>query len=305
MKSLLLIVWSLFFAGVATSQVLEFDQLEMRYDQGHYKNVYRKARRLLDNPSYDFSYIPEYYLALSKLQLAQNDKWYKRHKYAVSEAKRTLSMLQESHEGRALLEAHVYELSGLKADLQQWLNQLKLSGEKYKSDEIQNLLLENFSKIPDINELREDNIPLDNEIITESEATESSARMSDQRKQVVQKSEELLGIPYKWAGTTPQGFDCSGFTSYVMKTALNKNLERRAVDQYNASEKIKAKNAKPGDLVFFDNGSGISHVGIVYSTNNNSIQMIHASTSAGISIIDIYQSNYWKQRIAGFGRYLE
>ena len=58
------------------TQVLEFDKLEMRYDQGHYKNVYRKARRLLDKPAYDFSYLPRYYLALSNLQFAQNGWWY-------------------------------------------------------------------------------------------------------------------------------------------------------------------------------------------------------------------------------------
>ena len=287
------------------TQVLEFDKLEMRYDQGHYRSVYRKSRQYLDKPQYDFSYLPSYYLAISKLQLAQNDWWYKNHKYAVVEAKRTLLDLQKTIEGKQLLEAHQYELSALKSDLQQWLSDLKLKKEKNKIELVKSVLVEVFESVPDINELQMDKTTIEtNEELIESEINTITS-VSEQREKILSRSEELLGVPYQWAGTTPNGFDCSGFTSYLMETELNKSLERRAIDQYNAAKKVKRKNVKPGDFVFFDNGSGISHVGIVYSTNNNSIQMIHASTSVGISIVDIYQSSYWKQRIAGFGSYLE
>lgn len=287
------------------AQVLEFDKLEMRYDQGQYRSVYRKARQFLDKPQYDFSYLPPYYLATSKLQLAQNDWWYKNHKYAVVEAKRTLSELQKTVEGKQLLEAHQYEMSALKSDLQQWLSDLKIKGEKSKVDLVKSVLVELFDDVPDIIELQQDEIVIESSEQLSSSENENTTIVSEPREKLLKRSEELLGVPYQWAGTTPKGFDCSGFTSYVMKTELNKSLNRRAVDQYNAANKVKKKNVKPGDFVFFDNGSGISHVGIVYSTNNNSIQMIHASTSVGISIVDIYQSSYWKQRVAGFGSYIE
>jgi cell wall-associated NlpC family hydrolase len=287
------------------TQVLEFDKLEMRYDQGHYRSVYRKARQFLDKPQYDFSYLPSYYLAISKLQLAQNDWWYKNHKYAVVEAKRTLLELQKTIEGKQLLEAHRYEMSALKSDLQQWLSDLKIKEEKSKLDLVNSVLVELFEDVPDIIELQQDEVVVENnEEITSSEITNANV-VSEPRKKLLERSEELLGVPYQWAGTTPNGFDCSGFTSYLMDTELNKTLDRRAVDQYNSAKKIKKKHIKPGDFVFFDNGSGISHVGVVFSTNNNSIQMIHASTSVGVSIVDIYQSSYWKQRVAGFGSYIE
>jgi cell wall-associated NlpC family hydrolase len=273
----------------------------MRYDQGHYRSVYRKARRFLDKPQYDFSYIPSYYLAITKLQLAQNDWWYKNHKYAVIDAKRKLLDIQKTIEGQQLLLAHQYEMSALKSDLQQWLADLKIEGEKTKTDLVKSVLVEVFGDIPDVIELQQDEIIVTNEEDINSSITD----VSKPREKVLKRSEELLGVPYQWAGTSPSGFDCSGFTSYLMETELDKKLDRRAVDQYNSAKKIKRKHVQPGDFIFFDNGSGVSHVGIVFSTHNNSIQMIHASTSVGISIVDIYQSSYWKQRVAGFGTYIE
>lgn len=287
------------------TQVLEFDKLEMRYDQGQYRSVYRKARQLLDKPQYDFSYLPSYYLAISKLQLAQNDWWYKHHKYAVIDAKRTLLDLQKTVEGQHLLLAHQYEMSALKSDLQQWLADLKIEGEKSKIDLVKSVLVEVFEDVPDVIELQQDEITIMDKDDLDSSISNETKVVSEPREKILKRSEELLGVPYQWAGTTPNGFDCSGFTSYIMETELNKKLDRRALDQYNSAKKVKRKHVKPGDFIFFDNGSGISHVGIVFSTNNNSIQMIHASTSVGISIVDIYQSSYWKQRIAGFGTYIE
>lgn len=290
--------------------MLEFDKLEMRYDQGHYRSVYRKARQFLDKPQYDFSYLPSYYLAISKLQLAQNDWWYKHHKYAVIDAKRTLLDLQKTVEGQQLLLAHQYEMSALKSDLQQWLADLKIEGERSKIDLlksglVKSVLVEVFEDVPNVIELQQDEIGIENKKELSSSELEKEEVISEPREKILKRSEELLGVPYRWAGTTPNGFDCSGFTSYLMETELNQKLDRRALDQYNSAKKIKRKHVKPGDFIFFDNGSGISHVGIVFSTNNNSIQMIHASTSVGISIVDIYQSSYWKQRIAGFGTYIE
>lgn len=296
-------LFSILFLTVQLSlsaQVLEFDQLEMRYDQKQFKSVYRKANRLLDNPNYDFSYIPRYYLALSKLQLAQNPNWNKRNKYAVEEAKQTFVELKQTHEGREVLRAHQYELSILKSDLTQWMYELSLNGDRKTFDLIENIVQTIFSDIPEVSDMKEDQLaPMEEAIV------ETTTSISAQRESMIKLSNKLLGVPYKWAGNSPKGFDCSGFTCYVSEKELNKSINRRASDQYKESTKVKRKHVQPGDFVFFDNGSGISHVGIVYSTNNNSIQMIHASTSIGISVVDIYQSSYWKQRIAGFGTYFK
>ena len=289
----------------AKAQILEFDQLELIYDQGHYKNVYRKALRLLDKPQYDFSYLPEYYIALSKLQLAQNERWLTRHKYAIVEAKRTFEELQRTNEGRELLERHEYEISSLKNDLQMWLTELKLDNKKDIYEPVNELLTTIFSNVPGVSSLPDDRVEQNEEteinIIVDSVSTEKPGIRSN----IISGAQEFLGVPYKWAGNDPNGFDCSGFTCYVMKSEANQVIPRRTSDQFSSINKIKRKHVQPGDFVFFKNGSSISHVGIVFSTNQNSIQMIHASSSVGISIVDIYESAYWSKRIAGFGTFIE
>jgi cell wall-associated NlpC family hydrolase len=270
----------------------------MRYDQGHYKSVLRKANRLIDNPEYDYSYLPKYYKALSSLQLAQNTVWLKRNKNALNDATDIIIELRGNYEGRKILKSHVYELSSLKKDLEQWGYVVQIEGNTQLFEQIKKILDELFLGVPEIYDLKEDKEELEAVVV-------STSNISEKRKLVLAEASKHLGTSYKWAGIDPKGFDCSGYTSYVLLTSVDKKIERRATDQYNSSKKLKVKNVEPGDLVFFDNGSGISHVGIIYSTENGSIQMIHSSTSLGISIVDIYSSNYWKQRIAGFGTYLD
>jgi cell wall-associated NlpC family hydrolase len=294
----LLFVLFMFPLTSSVAQVLDFDMLEMRYDQGHYKSVLRKANRLIDNPEYDYSYLPKYYKALSSLQLAKNTVWLKRNKNALNDATDIIIELRGNYEGRKILKSHVYELSSLKKDLEQWGYVVQIEGNTQLFEQIKKILDELFLGVPEIYDLKEDKEELEAVVV-------STSNISEKRKLVLAEASKHLGTSYKWAGIDPKGFDCSGYTSYVLLTSVDKKIERRATDQYNSSKKLKVKNVEPGDLVFFDNGSGISHVGIIYSTEDGSIQMIHSSTSLGISIVDIYSSNYWKQRIAGFGTYLD
>lgn len=295
---LLFILFTIPFS-MSFAQVIEFDMLEMRYDQGHYKSVLRRANRLIDNPAYDYSYVPKYYKALASFQLAQNSFWLKRNKNALNDATDILIELRGNYEGRKILKSHIYELSSLKKDLEQWGSVVQIEGNTQLFEQIKKILDELFLGVPEIYDLKEDQES--HEVIVDA----SGVDISEKRTLLLAEASKHLGTPYKWAGIDPKGFDCSGYTSYVLLTSMDKRVERRATDQYNSSKKVKAKNVQPGDLVFFDNGSGISHVGIVYSTENGSVQMIHSSTSLGISIVDIYSSSYWKQRVAGFGTYLD
>jgi cell wall-associated NlpC family hydrolase len=79
---------------------------------------------------------------------------------------------------------------------------------------------------------------------------------------------------------------------------------RRAKDQYAASIKVSASAAKMGDLVFFSNGGDVSHVGMLITEPGKPKKMIHASSSKGISIVEIDSSNYWKPRVVGYGRFV-
>ena len=119
-------------------------------------------------------------------------------------------------------------------------------------------------------------------------------------QQIISTAKKYIGVPYLWAGTTPSGFDCSGYVQYVFK-ARGINLNRTTTQQYKHGTYVSKANLIPGDLVFFQNTyrAGISHVGI-YIGNG---QFIHASSSKGVTIS--YLSNsYWTSHYYGARRIL-
>jgi cell wall-associated NlpC family hydrolase len=83
---------------------------------------------------------------------------------------------------------------------------------------------------------------------------------------VVAIAERYLGVPYVYGGSSPRGFDCSGFTQYVYGQ-LGMSLPRTTSAQYNATTRISRSSARPGDLVFFFTGGGVTHVGIYLGGN--------------------------------------
>jgi peptidoglycan DL-endopeptidase LytE len=102
----------------------------------------------------------------------------------------------------------------------------------------------------------------------------------------------VLDVPYKYGGNTPdEGFDCSGFTKYVL-SQMGVDIPRVAADQYNVGTQIDdVNNLKPGDLLFFDsmNSSSITHVGIFMGDN----KMAHAaSAKVRIDDLDWYFKHY-------------
>lgn len=114
------------------------------------------------------------------------------------------------------------------------------------------------------------------------------------------KIQPLLGTPYRFGGTTTAGFDCSGFTQYVYKS-MGINLPRTTGQQFTKGMAVSLKSMQPGDILFFDTGSGsISHNGI-YMGNG---KMAHAATGQGsvkINDLDWYIEHY---RVVGVKRYL-
>jgi cell wall-associated NlpC family hydrolase len=286
------------FASFAKAQVPEFDKLEMLYAQNHYKMVYRKANRLLDIPDYDWSQIPKFYKALSLFQLSQNEHWLINHPNALDDASALFREIKKSSDGRKIFNSHMYEISFLKHDLIAWAEDLKRRNQKDEFEHLQKAMAGLFDEIPDLE------YPTSNS--NEFANTNKDAELdmyAKERVAIVEFAKKYIGTPYVWAGNEPTGFDCSGFTSYVMKN-FKKELPRRAVDQYNSSRQLKEKNVMMGDLVFFDNGSGISHVGMIISEKGKPLVMIHASSSKGVVITEIEKSDYWLKRLYGFGTYV-
>lgn len=114
---------------------------------------------------------------------------------------------------------------------------------------------------------------------------------------VVSVAHSLTGVPYRFGGTTPSGFDCSGFITYVFNQAGARSLPRTAAGMYSATTRISRDQARPGDLVFFSQGGGIDHAGIYLGGGN----FIGSQSSTGVAVASI-NSGYWSNHFVGFGR---
>jgi cell wall-associated NlpC family hydrolase len=105
---------------------------------------------------------------------------------------------------------------------------------------------------------------------------------------------KLLGSPYAWGGSSPNGFDCSGFVWYVARQA-GKSISRGLLGQYNSGAHPAREELKPGDLVFFQNTykAGPSHNG-VYIGDGRFVSA--ADEGAGVAISSLgtpYWTSHW------------
>ncbi|WP_262173889.1 C40 family peptidase [Saccharococcus sp. Marseille-Q5394] len=115
---------------------------------------------------------------------------------------------------------------------------------------------------------------------------------------LVSTAKAYMGTPYKYAGTTTSGFDCSGYTQFVFKRE-GVSIPRTTTQQYSTGKSVAKSNLQSGDLVFFNtSGNGVSHVGIYIGSSN----FIHASTSRGVMISSINDPAYWGKRYIGARR---
>ena len=105
---------------------------------------------------------------------------------------------------------------------------------------------------------------------------------------IISTSMDYLGVPYVFGGTSPYGFDCSGYVQYVFAKA-GIDLPRTADVQYEVGTPISTTELVPGDLVFFETYTyGASHVGIYVGDGN----FIHASSSRGVTVSSLSQAYY-------------
>ncbi len=125
---------------------------------------------------------------------------------------------------------------------------------------------------------------------------------------IVKTAMQYLGVPYRSGNSSPKGFDCSGFTSYVYKQ-FSIALNRDSRSQYTQGTPIKqVADLRAGDLVFWRGSNkkgGIGHVGIVteVSKTTGSFKFVHAATHGGIRVSDSREA-YYVSRYVGARRIL-
>ena len=112
---------------------------------------------------------------------------------------------------------------------------------------------------------------------------------------LISTARRYIGVPYKFGGTTPKAFDCSGYLQYVF-AQNGLTLPRTADEQFKLGRRTTSvSQLVPGDLVFFTTYEpGASHCGIYLGSG----RFIHASSSKGVRIVELSNS-YWQPRYYG------
>lgn len=111
---------------------------------------------------------------------------------------------------------------------------------------------------------------------------------------IIEVGKKYIGVPYVFGGTTPSGFDCSGFLQYVF-AEIGYVIPRLADEQYELGYSARVSELDVGDLVFFSTYTdGVSHCGI-YTGDR---KFLHVSSSRGVRI-DSLDSDYWSSRFFG------
>jgi cell wall-associated NlpC family hydrolase len=274
MRTIVYIVIAFSLLGFASAQDKKLDKLELLYKQENYSFAAKNAYKLINKKGYSASAEAHLFLYLS-LQKIKDEGW------AVSKQFRPID---------DKIAFHKTQFSQLDAN---------------------NLAQNKYAKYLDAK-------PTSSTKKTESKITTTTTTTSKEKKKDSSTSEPItsfskrdsivdfamnyLNAPYRYGGTSENGFDCSGFTCFVLGNN-GVSMPRSSGEIGKASEKIDVKDATKGDLLFFGkNQNSIHHVGIVISEADEPLTMIHASTSNGVIITVVPESDYWTKLLQYAGR---
>ncbi len=118
--------------------------------------------------------------------------------------------------------------------------------------------------------------------------------------ELVRYAETLIGIPYLYGSTDPQqGFDCSGFITYVF-THFNISVPRSSIEFTNAAAEIPLEKSKPGDLILFTGTDStersVGHMGIIISNDSIQTLFIHSTSGKANGVTITPLNDYYKSR---------
>lgn len=137
-----------------------------------------------------------------------------------------------------------------------------------------------------------DNAPLAAQIAALHQS-QSAPSTSSRVKTVLQRAFALLGTPYRWGGTSPEGgFDCSGLVGYVFRT-IGIELPRVSRAMVNEGTPVADRTAlAEGDLVFFGKRGHVDHVGIYIGEG----KFLHAPRTGRDVTVSSLSTGYWSQK---------
>lgn len=135
-------------------------------------------------------------------------------------------------------------------------------------------------------------------VSSKKRSTSTLTKKDRLRTDIISYAKQFVGTKYVYAGKDPRGFDCSGFTSYVMKE-FDVSLSSSSRMQEDQGRSISVSDALAGDLIFFrrEKRGRVFHVALVVSNTRDGLKVIH-STNRGVVVDNISHNSYWKPKIS-------
>lgn len=128
-------------------------------------------------------------------------------------------------------------------------------------------------------------------------ATKSHSADSRVGEQIAARALAMSGKPYRYGGSSPRGFDCSGLVHFAHQEA-GLSVPRTAELQFRHSQRVPRSALQPGDLVFFRIAGKVSHVGL-YAGDG---RFVHAPSSGKHVEVTTLDHPYWRRHLVGTGR---
>lgn len=122
------------------------------------------------------------------------------------------------------------------------------------------------------------------------------SRGTSRVENILDYAKSLTGVPYRYGGQSPAGFDCSGYIQYVFRN-FGIELPRTAKEQFKRGRIVTEKEARPGDIVAFKNGNQINHTGIYLGGG----KFISSTSNSGVEISSV-NGPYWSEHFYGYSR---
>lgn len=121
----------------------------------------------------------------------------------------------------------------------------------------------------------------------------------DPGAEVADLAEQYVGSPYRWGGTSPAGFDCTGFVMFVY-SQFGVSLPHNEAGQLDSGPRVSADDLQPGDVLVFANTyrAGLSHTGIYIGDG----QFVHAADERHGVMVSALWDSYWGPRLVGATR---
>lgn len=116
---------------------------------------------------------------------------------------------------------------------------------------------------------------------------------------VISYGKKFLGLHYKYSGYNEQGFDCSGYVSYIYGK-FGCKLPHSSAAMATLGEKVDLKDARKGDLIYFKGrstkGTRVGHVALIVEADSGQIKMMHSACQSGVVIEKYNHNDYYTRR---------